>query len=90
VCSSDLAGPRGGYGNLVIVQHADGTETRYAHCSALTVEAGAAVRAGDLFGKVGHTGRATGPHLHFEVRVDGHAVDPEAWLRARTGAAKEP
>ena len=78
-----FAGKRGGYGNVVILTHADGTETRYAHCSALSVATGDTVDAGAQLGNVGHTGRATGPHLHFEVRVDGKAVDPEGWLRGR-------
>lgn len=78
-----FAGKRGGYGNVVILTHADGTETRYAHCSKLTVATGDTVEAGAQLGNVGQTGRATGPHLHFEVRVDGKAVDPEGWLRGR-------
>jgi murein DD-endopeptidase MepM/ murein hydrolase activator NlpD len=75
-----FAGTRGGYGNVVIVDHGDGTETRYAHCAQLFVEAGARVLAGQQVGTVGSTGRSTGPHLHFEVRVAGVPVDPAQWL----------
>lgn len=76
-----FAGERGGYGNLVIIDHGGGYETRYAHQEHLTVTAGDLVNAGDLIGSVGSTGNSTGPHLHFEVRRDGVSVDPEPWLR---------
>ena len=76
------AGPAGTYGNLVVLRHADGSETRYAHLSAIGVEVGDRVTAGQPLGAVGATGRVTGPHLHFEVRVDGHAVDPAPLLPA--------
>lgn len=76
-----FAGTRGGYGNVVIIDHPDGTQTRYGHCSELRVEAGQHVGKDTEIATVGHTGRATGPHLHFEVRENGVAVDPEAWLR---------
>ncbi|MDG2111540.1 MAG: M23 family metallopeptidase, partial [Actinomycetota bacterium] len=72
---------RGGYGNLVIIDHGGGYESRYAHQEHLTVTAGDLVRAGDLIGSVGSTGNSTGPHLHFEVRRDGVSVDPQPWLR---------
>lgn len=75
------AGPRGSYGNLVVIRHDDRTETRYAHQSDVLVSAGERVAAGQIIGEVGSTGRSTGPHLHFEARVDGEAVDPVAWLR---------
>ena len=71
-----FAGARGGYGNLVIVEHADGTETWYAHQRDLAVRAGQEVGAGAVLGTVGSTGRSTGPHLHLEVRKDGKPVDP--------------
>lgn len=70
------AGERGGYGNMVIVDHPDGTETRYAHMDRIDVKAGEAVSRRDQIGTVGSTGRSTGPHLHFEVRQDGRAIDP--------------
>jgi murein DD-endopeptidase MepM/ murein hydrolase activator NlpD len=66
----------GGYGNLVVVRNADGVETFYAHLSRILVAPGQAVTVGSLLGLVGATGEATGPHLHFEVRVRGAAVDP--------------
>ena len=67
---------QGGYGNLVVIQHANGTETRYAHLSSLGVRAGDTVSAGQVVGRVGSTGHSTGPHLHFEVRVNGRPRDP--------------
>jgi hypothetical protein len=66
----------GGYGNLVIIQHRLGVTTWYAHLSAFAVRAGQCVTGGDRIGRAGATGFATGPHLHFEVRVRGAAVDP--------------
>ncbi|MEO0601851.1 MAG: M23 family metallopeptidase [Myxococcota bacterium] len=66
----------GGYGKLVVVDHGGGLETRYAHCEAIDVTVGTHVAAGEVLGRVGDTGRATGPHLHFEVRRDGRAIDP--------------
>ncbi len=74
------AGPAGTYGNLVTIRHADGTETRYAHLSVVRVQRGDQVAAGARIGDVGNTGNSTGPHLHFEVRKDGHAVDPRPLL----------
>jgi murein DD-endopeptidase MepM/ murein hydrolase activator NlpD len=66
----------GGYGNLVVLDHALGVSTWYAHLSRIAVSAGRSLRAGALVGRVGATGDATGPHLHFEVRIRGAAVDP--------------
>ena len=84
-----LAGRNGGYGNMVEVDHGNGFATRYAHLSAIDVEVGQTVRIGQIVGKVGTTGRSTGPHLHYETRVDGDAVDPQKFLRAgvRLGSA---
>lgn len=76
------AGPNAGYGNLVEVDHGRGLTTRYGHLSQIAVASGARVRAGDVIGRLGSTGRSTGPHLHYEVRVNGAAVDPERFLRA--------
>jgi len=76
-----LAGNRDGYGKVVMLDHGDGLQTLYAHCDRIDVRPGATVRAGQRLGTVGDTGRATGPHLHFEVRVDGRSVDPEGALR---------
>jgi murein DD-endopeptidase MepM/ murein hydrolase activator NlpD len=70
----------GGWGNLVIVAHASGVRTMYAHLSGFTVRPGQAVGTGARLGTVGATGRASGPHLHFEVRVRGAAVDPRPAL----------
>ena len=75
-----FAGEWGSYGNIVIIDHGDGVETRYAHQSQVGVAAGDRVEAGQAIGAVGSTGRSTGPHLHFEVRVDGEAIDPVEWL----------
>jgi murein DD-endopeptidase MepM/ murein hydrolase activator NlpD len=74
------AGPAGTYGNLVTVRHANGFETRYAHLSAVDVQVGDTVQVGQDVGKVGTTGYSTGPHLHFEVRRDGQAIDPAPFL----------
>jgi len=75
------AGPQGTYGNLVIIRHDDQTETRYAHQSKVLVQQGDVVSVGQTIGEVGSTGRSTGPHVHFEARVDGEAVDPIEWIR---------
>jgi murein DD-endopeptidase MepM/ murein hydrolase activator NlpD len=75
-----FAGPKGGYGNLVVIRHPDGAETYYAHQRDLAVRTGQAVRAGDVIGTVGSTGRSTGPHLHFELRRAGRPVDPRSAL----------
>ena len=80
--SVTFSGWRGGYGNLVIVAQGD-TEYYYAHASALLVQEGQTVAAGQLIARVGATGNVTGPHLHFEIRVDGTAVDPLPILEAR-------
>jgi murein DD-endopeptidase MepM/ murein hydrolase activator NlpD len=76
-----FSGTQGGYGNLVVVRHEGGTETRYAHLSQLDVREGDVIRAGAIVGRVGQTGRATGPHLHFEVRDEGQPVDPSRGVR---------
>lgn len=67
----------GSYGNLVKIDHGGGIETRYAHLSRIKVHRGDYVAAGTIVGLVGATGRVTGPHLHFEVRLNGEAIDPE-------------
>lgn len=68
-----------GYGNIVVIRHASGLETSYAHLSERNVEPGDYVAAGDVIGLGGSTGRSTGPHLHFETRYEGNAFDPQ-WL----------
>ena len=70
----------GGYGTHVVIDHDGGLQTVYAHLSRVTVPLGAGVLAGQLIGYSGNTGNSTGPHLHFEVRADGKAVDPEPLL----------
>lgn len=70
----------GTYGNAVALDHGDGSETRYAHLSSVAVGTGEVVRQGDVIGYVGSTGASTGPHLHFELRFDGRAVDPLGYL----------
>ncbi|WP_294532355.1 M23 family metallopeptidase, partial [uncultured Rhodoblastus sp.] len=77
-----VAGPSGGYGNLVEIDHGAGLATRYGHLSQIAVDDGQWVEAGAFLGEIGSTGRSTGPHLHYEVRVDGAAVDPARYLRA--------
>ena len=71
---------RNGYGNVVILEHEGGVETRYAHMSKIGVKTGDTVKKGDIVGEVGSTGRSTGPHLHFEVRVNGSPVDPQKYI----------
>jgi murein DD-endopeptidase MepM/ murein hydrolase activator NlpD len=78
------AGPAGTYGNLVIIRHDDGLETRYAHLSAVEAKVGARVEPGQVVGRVGSTGNSTGPHLHFEVRRDGKPLDPSQFLSPRS------
>jgi murein DD-endopeptidase MepM/ murein hydrolase activator NlpD len=74
------AGWLGGYGNLVVVDHGDGLATAYAHASAILVGVGQQVSQGETLSLVGSTGNSSGPHLHFEVRVNGSAVDPLLYL----------
>ena len=71
-----FAGDRGGYGKTIIVEHADGRSSLYAHCSEITVKKGDKVQVGDKLGEVGSTGMSTGNHLHFEFRDNGSTVDP--------------
>jgi murein DD-endopeptidase MepM/ murein hydrolase activator NlpD len=76
------AGWSGGYGKMVEVDHGNGFATRYGHMSEIDVKVGQQVKIGQSLGKVGTTGRSTGPHLHYETRVDGDAVDPQRFLNA--------
>jgi len=75
------AGWGGTYGNVVYLDHGDGTQTRYAHLSRIEVRVGEALRQGDVLGLAGSTGASTGPHVHFELRFDGRAVDPLDYLQ---------
>jgi murein DD-endopeptidase MepM/ murein hydrolase activator NlpD len=72
----------GGYGRMVEIDHGNGFSTRYGHLSEIIVKIGQTVRIGQMVGRVGSTGRSTGPHLHYETRIDGEAVDPQKFLRA--------
>jgi murein DD-endopeptidase MepM/ murein hydrolase activator NlpD len=79
------AGPAGGYGLMVEVRHPGDVTTRYGHLSAILCTPGEAIAAGQPVGLIGQTGRATGPHLHFEVWKDGMATDPLPWLTGDRG-----
>lgn len=76
-----FSGFKGGYGNTVIVRHEDGLETVYSHAARNHVREGESVTSGTILADVGSTGRSTGPHLHFEVRKDGKAVNPLPYLK---------
>ena len=84
-----IAGREGGYGNMVEINHGNGLATRYGHLSQIDVKVGQIVRIGEIIGRIGSTGRSTGPHLHYETRINGEAVDPQKFLRAgvRLGSA---
>ena len=69
-----------GYGKVIVLAHGGGISTLYAHCSALLKGNGARVKRGEVIARVGSTGLSTGPHLHFEVHVNGKAVNPAGWL----------
>ncbi len=76
------AGWAGGYGRMVEIDHGNGLSTRYGHLSEIGVKVGDSIKIGQVIGAVGSTGRSTGPHLHYETRIDGEAVDPQKFLRA--------
>jgi murein DD-endopeptidase MepM/ murein hydrolase activator NlpD len=76
------AGWSGGYGKMIEIRHANGVSTRYGHLSAVLVQRGENIGAGTAIGRVGSTGRSTGPHLHYETRRDGAPVDPAIYLAA--------
>jgi murein DD-endopeptidase MepM/ murein hydrolase activator NlpD len=78
----ESAGWSGGYGKMVEIDHGNGFSTRYGHLSEIEVKVGQQVKIGQTIGRVGSTGRSTGPHLHYETRIDGDAVDPQKFLRA--------
>jgi murein DD-endopeptidase MepM/ murein hydrolase activator NlpD len=84
-----IAGREGGYGNMIEINHGNGLATRYGHLSQIDVKVGQTVHIGDIIGRIGSTGRSTGPHLHYETRINGEAVDPQKFLRAgvRLGSA---
>lgn len=78
------SGVNGGYGKVIIVNHDNNMETVYAHCSKLNVNVGDKVWKGDVIGEVGNTGDSTGPHLHFEIRINGTAVDPLQYNKSKS------
>jgi len=77
-----IAGREGGYGNMVEIDHGNGFSTRYGHLSEIDVKVGQQVRIGQVVGRIGSTGRSTGPHLHYETRINSEPVDPQKFLRA--------
>ncbi|MBV6273578.1 M23 family metallopeptidase [Alcaligenaceae bacterium CGII-47] len=86
----ERAGYVSGYGRMVEIDHGNGIQTRYAHASTLTVKAGDLVRKGQLIAKVGSSGRSTGSHLHFEVRMAGYPLDPTLFLAPRLPNTSAP
>lgn len=85
-----FAGVKSGYGNCIEVDHGNGLMTRYAHMSAFRARTGQAVNAGDVIGAIGNTGRSTGPHLHFEVRINDRPLNPRPFLEAATHVFQIP
>ena len=77
------AATRRGFGKSILIEHGNGVMTRYSHCEAMLCKAGDKISAGQVIGKVGRTGRTTGPHLHFEVVIDGKHQDPQKHLPPR-------
>jgi murein DD-endopeptidase MepM/ murein hydrolase activator NlpD len=71
---------QGGYGNMIEIDHGNGLTTRYGHLSKIDVAAGDSVQRGQLIGFVGSTGRSTGPHLHYELRLNDKAINPRRFL----------
>ena len=86
----DFAGVQGGYGNMVIVRHANGHSTVYAHLSRIQVRKGQSVTQGQVIGNVGSTGWSTGPHLHFEFRINGVYTDPQRVIQQAQSAPVSP
>lgn len=84
-----VTGKTGGYGNLVVIRHPNGLETYYGHLSQHDVKENDLVKAGDIIGLGGSTGRSTGPHLHFETRYQGHPFDPERVFDFTTGKLRD-
>ncbi|MGV3624306.1 MAG: M23 family metallopeptidase [Archangium sp.] len=75
-----FAGLEGGYGNVIVIDHGYGIKTRYGHLAAIKVKAGERIKRGDTIANMGNTGRSTGPHLHYEVRVNGIAQNPRKFI----------
>lgn len=76
-----MVGKGKNYGNFLKIKHGDGLETRYAHCSKILVKKGDIVEKNQVIALVGNTGRSTGPHLHYEIRLNGRALDPRQYLK---------
>jgi len=76
----EFAGDDGGYGKTVVINHGQGITTRYAHLNDISVQEGDTLTRGELIGELGNTGRSTGPHLHYEVRLNGVSVDPMRYI----------
>jgi murein DD-endopeptidase MepM/ murein hydrolase activator NlpD len=83
-----FADPYKGFGKLVVIRHSGGMTTHYGHCESLKVRPGQKVSAGEIIATVGKSGLATGPHLHFEVRIDGKARDPQDFIPALAHASE--
>lgn len=83
------SGAMGGYGSMVVVDHGNDVKTLYAHLSAIYAREGRRVRRGDVIGAVGTSGRSSGPHLHYEVRVGGEAIDPACYLQSASRARSD-
>lgn len=75
-----FSGWKGSLGKLVVISHGNGIQTYYGHCSSILVSSGETISAGQIIAKVGSTGRSTGSHLHFEIRVDGSAINPQSYV----------
>jgi len=76
----EFAGTRGGFGNCIMLKHANGFETLYGHLSQIVVRVGQKVSIGQVIGKIGSTGRSTGPHLHYEIHKNGQKINPQSFL----------
>jgi murein DD-endopeptidase MepM/ murein hydrolase activator NlpD len=76
----EFAGQRGGFGNCIMLNHANGFETLYGHLSKILVTLGENVKIGQIIGKIGSTGRSTGPHLHYEIHKNGQQINPQSFL----------
>ena len=77
------SGWNGGYGTKIVIDHGNGVKTVYAHCQKLYAKVGDVVTGGQVIATMGNTGRSTGPHLHFEININGTAVNPSIYLGNR-------
>lgn len=84
-----FVGVKSGYGKVVEISHGSGMVTRYAHMSRFNTQVGTEIAAGEIIGAIGNTGRSTGPHLHFEVRIDGRPVNPRPFLETAPHVLEE-